>query len=219
MKNRETEFLSEVRELISDLRQRIECLEKMVAEYEQGLDSEDIDIEPIDLDIEEPEVEQEVEREVERVAEPEIKQEVEPEVEEEVEPEAIGDLPEDICMEQEPVQEAAPEEGHATTSEEETEKEEDDIPVFEDNRQLWWTDMPGSPVRDIRSAISLNDRILYINTLFNEDPMIFQDAVNAINGMNSLREVVGYVKERFPQWNLDSETVYRFMMAARRRVR
>lgn len=215
MKNRETEFLSEVRELISDLRQRIECLEKMVAEYEQGLDSEDIDIEPIDLDIEEPEVEQEVER----VAEPEIEQEVESEVEQEVEQEAIGDLPEDICMEQEPVQEAAPEEGHATTSEEETEKEEDDIPVFEDNRQLWWTDMPGSPVRDIRSAISLNDRILYINTLFNEDPMIFQDAVNAINGMNSLREVVGYVKERFPQWNLDSETVYRFMMAARRRVR
>ena len=211
MKNRETEFLSEVRELISDLRQRIECLEMMVAEYEQGLDSEDIDIEPIDLDIEEPEVEQEVER----VAEPEIEQEVESEVEQE----AIGDLPEDICMEQEPVQEAAPEEGHATTSEEETEKEEDDIPVFEDNRQLWWTDMPGSPVRDIRSAISLNDRILYINTLFNEDPMIFQDAVNAINGMNSLREVVGYVKERFPQWNLDSETVYRFMMAARRRVR
>ena len=199
MKNRETEFLSEVRELISDLRQRIECLEKMVAEYEQGLDSEDIDIEPIDLDIEEPEVEQEVER----VAEPEIKQEVEPEVEEEVEPEAIGDLPEDIYgdPEAEPVEEAG------------------DNLVIEDNRQLWWTDMPGSPVRDIRSAISLNDRILYINTLFNEDPMIFQDAVNAINGMNSLREVVGYVKERFPQWNLDSETVYRFMMAARRRVR
>ena len=211
MKNRETEFLSEVRELISDLRQRIECLEKMVAEYEQGLDSEDIDIEPIDLDIEEQETEQ--------MAEPEIEQEVEQEFEQDVEQEAIGDLPEDICMEQEPVQEAAPEEGHATTSEEETEKEEDDIPVFEDNRQLWWTDMPGSPVRDIRSAISLNDRILYINTLFNEDPMIFQDAVNAINGMNSLREVVGYVKERFPQWNLDSETVYRFMMAARRRVR
>lgn len=194
MKNRETEFLSEVRELISDLRQRIECLEKMVAEYEQGLDSEDIDIEPIDLDIEEPEVEQEVEQEVERVAEPEIEQEVESEVEQEVEPEAIGDLPEDIYGDPE----AEPE---------------------EDNRQLWWTDMPGSPVRDIRSAISLNDRILYINTLFNEDPMIFQDAVNAINGMNSLREVVGYVKERFPQWNLDSETVYRFMMAARRRVR
>lgn len=211
MKNRETEFLSEVRELISDLRQRIECLEKMVAEYEQGLDSEDIDIEPIDLDIEEQETEQ--------MAEPEIEQEVEQEFEQEVEQEAIGDLPEDICMKQEPVQEAAPEEGHAPTSEEETEKEEDDIPVFEDNRQLWWTDMPGSPVRDIRSAISLNDRILYINTLFNEDPMIFQDAVNAINGMNSLREVVGYVKERFPQWNLDSETVYRFMMAARRRVR
>lgn len=219
MKNRETEFLSEVRELISDLRQRIECLEKMVAEYEQGLDSEDIDIEPIDLDIEEPEVEQEVEQ----VTEPEIQQEVEQE--------AIGDLPEEIYgdpeAEKEP--EPGPEPEQVTKEETETEpepgpeqepvEEAGDNLVIEDNRQLWWTDMPGSPVRDIRSAISLNDRILYINTLFNEDPMIFQDAVNAINGMNSLREVVGYVKERFPQWNLDSETVYRFMMAARRRVR
>ena len=211
MKNRETEFLSEVRELISDLRQRIECLEKMVAEYEQGLDSEDIDIEPIDLDIEEQETEQ--------MAEPEIEQEVEQEVEQE----AIGDLPEEIYGDPEAEKEPEPGPEQEPVEEEEPEaepvEEASDNLVIEDNRQLWWTDMPGSPVRDIRSAISLNDRILYINTLFNEDPMIFQDAVNAINGMNSLREVVGYVKERFPQWNLDSETVYRFMMAARRRVR
>ena len=79
--------------------------------------------------------------------------------------------------------------------------------------------MPGSPVRDIRSAISLNDRILFINTLFNEDPATFQNVVNAINGMNSLKEVADYINSEFPQWDMDSETVYRFMMAARRRVR
>ena len=79
--------------------------------------------------------------------------------------------------------------------------------------------MPGSPVKDIRSGISLNDRILFINTLFRENPLIFQDAVNAINGMESLQEVVRYVNDEFPEWNMDSETVYRFMMAARRRVR
>lgn len=211
MKNRETEFLSEVRELISDLRQRIECLEKMVAEYEQGLDSEDIDIEPIDLDIEEPEAIGDLPEEIYGDPEAEKEPEPGPEPEQVTKEETETETEPEPGPEQEPVEEEEPEA--------EPVEEAGDNLVIEDNRQLWWTDMPGSPVRDIRSAISLNDRILYINTLFNEDPMIFQDAVNAINGMNSLREVVGYVKERFPQWNLDSETVYRFMMAARRRVR
>ena len=37
--------------------------------------------------------------------------------------------------------------------------------------------------------------------------------------MEILQEVVRYVNDEFPEWNMDSETVYRFMMAARRRVR
>lgn len=86
-------------------------------------------------------------------------------------------------------------------------------------KEPWRTDMPGSPVKDIRSAISLNDRILFINTLFAEDPMVFQGAVAAINSMDSLDQVVDYVTENFPQWNMESEIVYRFMMAVRRRVK
>ena len=85
-------------------------------------------------------------------------------------------------------------------------------------RQAWRTDMPGTPVKDIRSAISLNDRILFINMLFNQDPMSFQEALTRINQMASLDEVAGYVVEEHPEWDLDSEFVYRFMMAVRRKI-
>lgn len=87
------------------------------------------------------------------------------------------------------------------------------------DRQAWRTDMPGTPVRDIRSAISLNDRILFINYLFKEDPMAFQNTLSNINTMDTLEEVVEYVRNNYPGWDLESDVVYRFMMAVRRRIR
>jgi hypothetical protein len=83
----------------------------------------------------------------------------------------------------------------------------------------WKKDMPGSIVKDVRSAISLNDRILFINKLFAEDPMAFQAAIGKLNAMKSLDEVVAYVKAEHSDWNLESDVVYRFMMAVRRKVR
>jgi hypothetical protein len=87
------------------------------------------------------------------------------------------------------------------------------------DRQAWRTDMPGTQVKDIRSAISLNDRILFINMLFDQDPMAFQEALTKINQMSSIDEVVEYIVSERPEWNLESETVYRFMMAVRRKIR
>ena len=92
------------------------------------------------------------------------------------------------------------------------------IDVLEDKR-AWKTDMPGAPVRDIRSAISLNDRVLFINRLFNEDPLSFQEMLSKINNMTSLSEVVEAVVTEHPDWDLGSELVYRFMMAVRRKVK
>ncbi|MBR2128498.1 MAG: hypothetical protein IJ940_06500 [Bacteroidales bacterium] len=86
-------------------------------------------------------------------------------------------------------------------------------------KQAWRTDMSGTQVKDIRSAISLNDRIFFINYLFNEDPMAFQDALTRINQMTSLDEVVQFAVTEHPDWDLDSDVVYRFMMAVRRRIR
>ena len=85
-------------------------------------------------------------------------------------------------------------------------------------QQAWRTDRPGSKVKNVISAISLNDRLLLINVLFKEDPVLFQETIAAFNGMDSLEEAVAYVHDRFPDWDLNSEPVYRLMMAVRRKL-
>ena len=87
------------------------------------------------------------------------------------------------------------------------------------SHERWRTDIPGAPVSDIRSAISLNDRILFINTLFGEDPIAFKETLTALNGAASFEDGVLLLKERYPAWNTDSDTVYRFMMAVRRKLK
>jgi hypothetical protein len=182
-------------------------------------------------DVPEPEVEVSVPEPAVEESEPEAEvEESEPEPEvEESEPET--DAVEDV----EPVESAVEEDLPVA----EKEDDDDDLPIFAEpevvapqlrkpkpavidtmtDRQAWRTDMPGTPVKDIRSAISLNDRIFFINYLFNEDPMAFQEALTRINQMGSLDEVVEYVTSDFPEWNMESDVVYRFMMAVRRRIR
>lgn len=83
----------------------------------------------------------------------------------------------------------------------------------------WMNDMPGGEVANMISGISLNDRVLFINTLFREDPSLFQSTISTLNGMKSLEDAIAWLVARFPEWNLNSEVVYRFMMAARRKLR
>lgn len=87
------------------------------------------------------------------------------------------------------------------------------------DKPAWSVDMPGPDVRDVRSAISLNDRVMFIATLFREDSMLFQDVVGHINGMSDLNKVVAYLQSTFPEWDMNSDAVYRFMMAVRRKIR
>lgn len=85
-------------------------------------------------------------------------------------------------------------------------------------KQAWRTDRPGSQVKNVISAISLNDRVLLINVLFREDPVLFQNAISAFNGMSSLDEAIDYIQTNFPDWDMNSEPVYRLMMAIRRKL-
>ena len=87
------------------------------------------------------------------------------------------------------------------------------------DRPAWYVDMPGPEVKDVRSAISLNDRVMFIANLFREDSMLFQDVVNHINGMSDLHKAVAYLQSTFPEWDMGSDAVYRFMMAVRRKIR
>lgn len=119
-----------------------------------------------------------------------------------------------------------PTDGIAEANAKESPAEEPAKPVVKEaiidamtEKQAWRTDMPGTQVKDVRLAISLHERVLFINHLFAENPMVFQATVNKVNASQSLDEVMEYIKETFPQWDLDSDLVYRFMMAVRRKIR
>lgn len=82
----------------------------------------------------------------------------------------------------------------------------------------WMHDLPGGPVSNIISAISLNDRVLLITQLFREDPMLFNSSISAFNSMESLDQALEYINTNFPEWDLDSQAVYRLIMALRRKL-
>lgn len=152
-----------------------------------------------------------------------------------------GDLPEEVPAEA-PVEiaEEAPAEAPAEIAEEAPAEPEVELDLFGEpvlrvneklgagrsrsvgekmeQKEAWRTAMPGAAVKDVRSAISLNDRVLFIRELFGGDAGLFQKAVDDINAMGSLDEMVAYVNERHPGWDLDSDTVYRLMMAVRRKL-
>jgi len=140
-------------------------------------------------------------------------QELEPPVQETPEPERpVPDVPE-------PEMSAREESAGARTETPEPEARQGKS-LFEDFTisQAWRTDRPGAHVSDIRSAVTLNDRVLFINTLFNGDPVAFQDTMLAINGMHGMDELLDYLKDKDAGWDMDSDIVYRFMMAARRKL-
>ena len=248
MENKERQILSEIMDLMTSVRSQLELLDAKMAQLQQLVGQGDTDVTPIDLDIDDLLVDPVVEDvpaednlqedipvediPVEEVSVEEVQVEAVPEedsaemveetvvVVEEEQEETADDLPEDdlpfdddlpIFAEPEsvPVQTPAPVEMKTKPA----------VIDSMTDRQAWRTDMPGTQVKDIRSAISLNDRILFINMLFDQDPMAFQEALTKINQMSSIDEVVEYIVSERPEWNLESETVYRFMMAVRRKIR
>lgn len=188
-----------------------------------------------DLPESEPEVEQEpaqeVEQEPEDLPEAVSGQEIQAELETEAESEQVAGT------EPEPKPEDLPEEDGFSlfggmAEEEEPKARKTKAPsehrqysghkVIADQKygnEAWRKDMPGPEVKDVRSAISLNDRVMFISTLFRDDSMLFQDVINKINALTTLEKAVQYFKENFPEWDMDSELVYRFMMSVRRKIR
>ena len=211
---------------VTDVQEIEDVVEPVVEDtVDDDLPFDDVPSEPAEEQFEEP-----AEEQFEESVEETFQENVEEQVEEPVEVLMEEPAEEPVMFIEEPVEPVA--------------DEDDDLPIFAEpepepvqqaapidrkprqtvidsmtDRQAWRTDMPGTPVKDIRSAISLNDRILFINMLFGQDPMAFQDALTKINQMASIDEVVDFVVNERPEWDLASETVYRFMMAVRRKIR
>ena len=243
MENRQQQILSEIQSMMTSIRNQFNLLDAKISEFQQCVAAEDeqetIDLEPIEfisLATELEVAEEEVAIEEEPVAEPEVADDLpedddlpffdEPEtVVEEAAPilePVVEPVAEPVV---EPLAEPIVEFVAETVVEPVVETAADPVvksaPIIDTmtDKQAWRTDMPGSPVKDVRSAISLNDRILFINKLFDEDPMAFQEAIVKVNSFETFAQVVEYIITEHSDWNLESDTVYRFMMAVRRKVR
>lgn len=213
MENREEQILSEIRAALSSIRMQFEELDSKISELHSiygigaGFDA------PIDLDLDDEQLHEE---------------ETSPSVPETVTvQEVFADSAADELPEAGPVAEPVPSAPASGQAEHEPiyEKAQSDsrlhkavIDVMAE-KQAWRTDLPGTPVKDIRSAISLNDRIIFINLLFGEDPLAFQQALTHINTLETLDQAVEFITSGYPHWDMESELVYRFMMAVRRKVK
>lgn len=103
---------------------------------------------------------------------------------------------------------------------EEIELFNDKVPILDAARNSlhsWKTDLPGTKVSDIRSAITLNDKLFFIKELFNNDEEQYRLSIERLNEMVTLEEAVDYIRGAFPEWEEESNGVYRFFMIMRRR--
>ena len=199
MKKTPEEILSEIKELARDLSLRLKVLENKYVELEQSLAAKecaDTLFEPvaeeddtIDIDLE------------------------------------IGDMSDDVmpsdALSEKAPEPALPEECPEEGSGDKEENRAAPVAVLDAmaEKQAWRKDIPGTEVKDVRSAISLNDRILFIRSLFADDALLFQNTLDRINSSETLDEAVDWLMSSFGEWNFESDTVYRFMMAVRRKLK
>ncbi|MBP5636777.1 MAG: hypothetical protein J6X25_04585 [Bacteroidales bacterium] len=191
-----TVSLPEIKAEIEELHSRLKALEAKVAEYEAVPDT------PADFT--------DIEISVGELPEPEPVV-VEDDLPEAEEPKPVAEEPEPAAEEPKPAAEEPKPKAKAKA--EPKPKAEPVAKPF-----AWMTEVPAMSVKNIRSAISLQDRAMFIKTLFKEDFALYDSTISALNGMGSPEEAADYVKENFPDWNLRSDVVYEFMMAVRKKL-
>lgn len=190
------EILDEIQRLSSRLK---ELEERVVSMMEEPVTADDD--EPVDMSMEEVGG-----FDVDAIAEPAAEEPLpspeseplpEPEPEPEPEPVAEEPLPEPEPASEEPVLRRQPSSAPG-------------LP--------WKRDTVGIRVKNIRSAISLMDRALFINILFKQDVVLYDKTIAELNALECFDDAVVYVEDHFPDWNLSSDAVYSFMMSVRKKL-
>jgi hypothetical protein len=77
-----------------------------------------------------------------------------------------------------------------------------------------------TPVRDLRKAIGINDRFLFINDLFRGDEPMYERSLKTINGFNIFAEAEYWINRELKVklgWDADHPTVIQFDQLIKRR--
>lgn len=80
--------------------------------------------------------------------------------------------------------------------------------------------LSSSPVKDLKKAIGINDRYVFINDLFKGDETMYERSIKTINNFTILPEAEYWIKRELKlklAWNEDSETVKHFDQLVKRR--
>lgn len=78
----------------------------------------------------------------------------------------------------------------------------------------------GSPVKDLRKAIGINDRFVFINELFRGDEPMYERSIKTINSFSIYQEAQFWMERELKLklgWNMEKETVKHFYDLVRRR--
>lgn len=202
-------------QLIQDLSKAVETV-KNEPEVEVELivgEDEDAEAEPAATTLVEEDIEEETTPEAEDM--PEVHEEA-AQPQEEVREEAAASAETESApaaepqkkVEEEVVQPHAEDPKPAAEAHQETKTEVKTAPTQ--------TSLFGSPVKDIRQAISLGDRFLFQRELFAGNGEKMQRALDELNALDTLDEALEYVREHF-DWDKESTAAQLFENVLRRR--
>ena len=76
-----------------------------------------------------------------------------------------------------------------------------------------------NPRTRLKERISSNDKYLFTKVLFNQDAGLFNNTIDILEPMTSMREVESYLGAHFPNWDVTSPAVHRFLCQLEDHVR
>ncbi|OFX87796.1 MAG: hypothetical protein A2W99_15885 [Bacteroidetes bacterium GWF2_33_16] len=76
--------------------------------------------------------------------------------------------------------------------------------------------LKSKPIKDINSAIGLNDKFVFIRELFNGDKNQFGETIQLLNNFDTFENAISYLKDSFT-WDFEDENVEKLVELVRRK--
>ena len=126
-----------------------------------------------------------------------------------------AELPEPLPAPEEPAAEPIAQPQPEIPAEPAPETAPQPAPAHEDHPQAFSAQV-GTPVDDIRKAISLGDRFLFVRELFANNGEELQKTIDILNGLSSLNEALAWI-DAHQRWDKESKAYELFVNVLRRR--
>lgn len=91
-----------------------------------------------------------------------------------------------------------------------------DIIARQEKVEDFATKLQQKPISDINEAIGLGEKLLFINDLFDKDPVRYVDTIKELNSYSDYEDATAYIKANF-NWDPEKETTVNFLEIVRRK--